>query len=201
MPRRRMYPDCFDEACQIAITDFRRLGYMKPQTRSSGSFSWTRAGHYSASIGFTVDTREGFVQLEYVVRDVAMSYRIELERRSSNLGKGHVWYFICPKTERRCRILYGIGDYFLSRHAYPAAMYRSQTEAKSDRGFRRFLTLYGTTKNPKAHWDFSDGKHFRTHYNGRVTRRFKQFVQRLMELDAVMEPGAWRTDPLLPGPK
>jgi len=39
----------------------------------------------------------------------------------SNLGKGEVWYFVCPCTRKKCRILYlwGNSTVFAHRSAYP----------------------------------------------------------------------------------
>jgi len=194
MPKNRTYPDCFDEAHQITITWLSQWGYMKPFARKSGSLSWTQWGRPTGSISFTVDMQEEYIHLDYSIRDNPISYRVRFESLPSNLGKGRVWYFICPRTGKRCRTLYGIGAYFLSRHAFPNAMYRCQTEPKSERGFRRFLTLNGTTKNPKAEWDFQDRKHYRTHYKGRITKRYQDYLERTEKLKEVVESGIWRTN-------
>ena len=171
-----------------------RYGYLKPLGKQSGTLSWTQLGRQTGSIRFTVDMYEEYIQIDYSIRDKPISYHVRLTSLPSNLRKGRVWYFICPTTGKRCRTLYGIGHYFLSRHACPDAMYRSQTESKSERGFRRFLTLHGTLKNPKAEWDFLDRTHYRTHYKGKITKRFKNYLERTEKINGVIKSGVWRTN-------
>jgi len=52
---------------------------------------------------------------------------------------GVQWYFICPTTGKRARVLYRFygqnGGLFGHRSAFPNACHASQTEAKSDRVF------------------------------------------------------------------
>jgi hypothetical protein len=192
MARRSTFSCCFDEVAQITIGCLRELGYLEPLGRKSGTLSWSRHGQQTSSICLTVDMQEGYVELDYRCRDKPINYRVRLMSIVSNLGKGHIWYFVCPNTGRKCRKLYGIGDYFLSRFAYPAAMYRCQTEPKSDRGFRRFLTLHGTTRNPKAEWDYFNRKRFRTYYNGKPTKKYQKYLERMEKLGRVIESGIWR---------
>jgi len=193
MPKRATNPACFDETHQITITYLSRWGYLKPFGRRSGSISWTQLERQTGCIGITVDLSEQYLELDYSIRNKPISYRVRLESLPSNLGKGLIWYFVCPATGKRCRTLYGIGERFLSRHAYPNAMYRCQTESKSDRGLRRYITLNGTTRNPKAVWNFFDGKHYRTHYKGKITKRYRAYLERTEKINAVIESGVWRT--------
>ena len=52
-------------------------------------------------------------------------YKIYIDKVSSNLGKGFNHYFICPKTNRLCKILYlTYGENkFYSRKAYQNKIY------------------------------------------------------------------------------
>ena len=60
--------------------------------------------------------------------DGVKDYKVQIEKIPSNLGKGFLYYFICPRTYKRCRKLYkpkGSNQY-LSRTAYRKLYYRSQ---------------------------------------------------------------------------
>lgn len=192
MPKFRSFPDCFDECKQMTITSLNRLGYLLPDRIVRGSYSWTRFGRPSGSVSITVSLPDRYVEFDYSYADEPINYRVALESVPKHFG-GCECYFICPATGKRCRTLYGIGAMFLSRFAYPDAMYRCRTEPKSERGFRRLLTLHGTKKNPKAEWDYFDRKHYRTHYKGRPTKRYRAYLERTDKIKAVLESGVWRS--------
>ncbi len=50
---------------------------------------------------------------------------IYMEKRVSNIGKGHIYYFLCPETNRRCRTLYKCygSTYYKSFGAYRHRIY------------------------------------------------------------------------------
>lgn len=144
MPKCPTFPYLFDEVRTITIGGLRRCGYLKPDyIVRNRSIQWSDGGEPSGSVALDVDTVNKTIDLRYYVKgrfdDAArqIEYRVRLESRTSNLGKGLVWYFICPATGKRCRTLYGIGEYFLSRSAFPSAMYSIQTESKQKREFLR----------------------------------------------------------------
>ncbi len=172
MPKIPTFPDCFDEVKRITISDLRRLGFLKKGCyESTGSIRWTRAGSPSGSVSATVTRTDygGYLKLDYLSNGEPISYRINVEARPSNLGFGEVLYFVCPVTGARCRILYGIGRHFLSRKAYPSAMYSTQTQSKRWRDFSRVL---GTADRD----DLFHRRYSRTHYKGKPTRRFRRWL-------------------------
>lgn len=177
MARTPTFPDCFDEAKTITITCLRRLGYLIPGffVRNASVHS-TLGGRPCGSITLDVDAVNQFVELRYDVKRQyedsarAIKYRVKLERRASNLGNGRIWYFICPATGKRCRTLYGIGDHFLSRFAYPSAMYSSQTKSKQRRELFRMFRLLDLES------EFRRKPFARTIYNGKPTRRFARLL-------------------------
>ena len=93
----------------------------------------------------------------------------QLESIPKHFG-GNEWYFICPATGKRCRTLYGIGKYFLSRSAYPSAMYTSQTESKHTRNFLKAFRSLDLESN------FRNMRYSRTMYNGKLTKRFERIL-------------------------
>ena len=68
-----------------------------------------------------------YIELDYNYRDKPQNYKVNLVRVPSNLGKDFVWYFHCPKTNKRCRKLYSVNGMFLHREAYKGCMYETQT--------------------------------------------------------------------------
>lgn len=177
MPKSPTFPDCFDECKQITITSLRRIGYLRPDAIVTGTYSWTRNGKPSGWIDVTGNLPEGYVQLEYHVNGGELiSYRVSLEGVPKHFG-GEEWYFICPNTGKRCRTLYQIGKYFLSRSAYPSAMYSSQTESKQTRNFLIAFRCLDLESN------FRSMRHARTMYNGKLTKRFCRMLDKQGRFD------------------
>lgn len=173
MPKIATFPTCFDEVNQISIADLKRLGYLMPfQISQYGGISWTCRGETLGSIGIDVNAIEKFVRLHYIANGKSIDYRVKLESLPSNLGKGVVWYFICPATGKRCRKLYGIGDYFYSRFAYPATMYNKQTFSKKWRDFQAVYEVLDLRQK------FLETPYAKPFYNGKPTKRFQRIMDR-----------------------
>ena len=171
MPKFPTWPDCFDEVKKMTITDLRHMGYLRPGAIARGPMRWTRSGKPSGSIGLIVSLQERFVELDYKYGDKPVNYRLQLESIPKHFG-GCEWYFICPATGKRCRTLYLIGGKFLSRFAYPSAMYSAQTESKYCREmFKAFRYL-------DLESDFLGKRHARTTYNGKLTKRYRRILER-----------------------
>jgi len=171
MPKFPTFPDCFDEVKTVTIGGLKRLGYLRPGAIVRGSYSWTRGGKPFGWIDVPVNLPERFMQLDYRANDKPISYRVRLERLPAHFG-GFNWYFICPATGKRCRNLYGIGEYFLSRFAYPSAMCSSQTESKRTREMLRAFRCFDLQS------DFLSKRHARTTYKGNLTKRYRRILDR-----------------------
>lgn len=173
MPRLPTFPVLFDPAIQIKIADLRRLGFFQNKDKyvSFKQICWTDGETETVSIWviLVMDPVRPFVEISYQIRGKDVKSLIGLESMPSNLGKGKCWYFICPATGKRCRVLYNIGDYFYSRHAFPEAMYSTQTESKRWRDMRILFELLDARGRL-----FS--KHSRMHYNGKPTRRYAKWL-------------------------
>jgi hypothetical protein len=188
MAKERKCHEIFDEVRQIDIAWLRNEGLLEPGRRVNG---WLLSWKCGSRVVIDVDTTSRFLRLTDGFGRDQRSYTVLLEGRPSNLGKGHVWYFVCPVTGRLCRKLYRINGYFFSRYAYPTATYRSRTEPKGDRKLRKYITLNGTIKNPKAEWDFFNRKHYRTTYNGNPTKRYLKYLERTRKIKALLGNGLW----------
>jgi hypothetical protein len=177
MPKSPTFPDCFDECKQITITSLKSMGYLRPDAKVSGAYRWTRAGKPSGWIEVTGNLPERFVQLDYRVNGGGLiSYRVRLERMPKHFG-GFEWYFVCPNTGKRCRTLYGIGKYFLSRFAYPSAMYSDQTKSKRWRGFSTAFACLDLESNYRSR------RYARTMYKGKLTKRYRRMLDKQGRFD------------------
>lgn len=95
------------------------------------------------------------------------SYRVELLREPSNLGRGEVVYFLCPFTKRKCRKLYTDGKVIASRWSFPHT-YSQRNDSHKVRDLKAILKA---TEPP-------EGKNRRTHYKGKLTpygRKLEKF--------------------------
>ena len=168
MPRISTFPECFDECKQITIKGLKTLGFLRSNATLSGTYSWTRGGKPSGWINVTANLSAQYVELDYNYGDKPVNYRVQLESIPKHFG-GYDWYFICPATQRRCKTLYGLSEMFLSRHAYPSAMYSKQTESKLMRDFRLVFDSLNTASEFQK-------KYAKTYYNGTPTKRFRKWL-------------------------
>ena len=178
MPKYSTYPTLLDEVKQISITKLKELGYFEPDSFKSGRLIWSRRGQEIGSINLSVNLRETpQAYLNYTVnQEEKISYNVKLTSTNSNLGIGKIWYFVCPHTGKRCRKLYGAGKYFLHRDAYPNAMYECQTYSKRGRQIDKVCKIMnGSDKLYEELYS----KHFKTHYAGKPTKRYKQILSEL----------------------
>jgi len=173
MAKLPTFPTLYDEAKRISISSLKRWGYLEGKSRKVGIVTWSRADTATGSIQIKVNLLDANPQLElsYSINGSPVNYCVPLIQVSSNLGKGSVWYFLCPHTEKRCRILYLVGTRFLHREAVKGAMYERQTYSKKWRGFKKFLDAWDLDALPNQ-------KHFRMHYNGKLTKKFKRLLER-----------------------
>lgn len=178
MPKQYTFPTLFDEVKQVSITKLKEFGYMEPDSFRSGRFFWNRNGQEVASINLTVNLINApYTEFSYTYnKDEEINYKVELTSINSNLGKGKIWYFVCPQTGKRCRKLYNAGKYFLHREAYPNAMYETQTYSKYGRMLDKVCkVLHGSDKLYEELYS----KHFKTHYSGKPTKRYKKILSKL----------------------
>ncbi|RXG21252.1 hypothetical protein [Leeuwenhoekiella marinoflava] len=182
MPKPATYPTLFDEVLQLNITKLKEWGYLKPQQIKSGTLHWSTRGNEIASISIRSNTRdiEPFIELSYNYKNEPRKYRVTLVSIPSNIGKGKIWYFLCPETNKRCRKLYSIGGYFLHREAFKGAMYESQKQSKKWRVLER---VYGSYFDVEKYYKELYSKHFKTHYKGKPTKRYLYLKQKIDEAE------------------
>jgi len=177
MPKFPTYPTLYNEALQISITKLKEWDYLKPEQIKTGTLTWSRNGHKTGSISITENTQseQPYIELNYKYRDEPRNYKVSLVSMPSNLGKGRIWYFLCPRANKRCRKLYSIDGYFLHREAFKGCMYKSQAKTK-EKGFFRYF------KNQIKLDDLNEiiySKHFKRNYAGKPTKRFLRIMEQI----------------------
>jgi hypothetical protein len=176
MPKPHTFPRLFDEVKTINIAFLKQHGYLQPEQIKSGTITWSRNGVKTSSIGIEVNTFENFIELDYKANEVPVNYRIQLVKRTANIGNGVLWFFECQNTLKLCRKLYYSNPYFLHREGCKGAMYESQTYSKRTREMIKILTeFHGSDEG----YETIRQKHFKRHYQGIPTKRYTKARQQI----------------------
>lgn len=183
MPKPATFPDLFNDALQIHISKLKEWGYLKYKIIVSNTIRWSRNGNERGSISFYLnsDCTRPYIELDYKYRDEPRKYRIYFVTKPSNLGKGEVWFFICPKTGKLCRKLYSIGGYFLHRDAFTGCMYESQTQSKK---WRDIDKVYGSYFKSEQLCEQLYKKHLKKTYAGKPTKKYSKLTAEIAKADS-----------------
>jgi len=100
----------------------------------------------------------------------------------SNLGKGLVWFFICPKTGKRCKKLHLYNSYFYHRTAFNGCMYQSQTLSKKARELDKIFSCY--FKSEKLYSELYK-KHLKKKYAGKPTKKYLSLTQQIAKAESI----------------
>lgn len=178
MPKTPTFPTTFDSCQIIDISKLKRWGYLKSNQISYGTLTWTRNGNKTGSIGFHIDTltETPYIEVDYKSSGKLIKYKVQLVSLPSNLGKGVIWYFRCPRTWKRCRKLHCIGGYFLHRSAFSGCFYEKQLQS---RHYRYLERTFGCLFETDRLYEQLHKKHFKKTYNGKPTRRYLKLMQRI----------------------
>ncbi len=184
MPKPYTFPTLYNEALQISITKLKEWEYLDPKQIKSGTLNWSRNGNSTGSISIKVSTHneQPYIELDYNYRDEPRNYKVRLVSMPSNLGKGLIWYFLCPHTNKRCRKLYSIGGYFFHREAFNGCMYECQTQSKYSRQLSR---LYEPYFKQEGHYKEIHSKHFKKYYNGKPTKRYLKLMNMIRQAENI----------------
>jgi hypothetical protein len=181
MPKPYTCPTLFDNSLQINVSKLKQWGYLNPDQITSGAtLNWSRNGEPTGSISINVDTlcEQPYIELDYNFKDEPRNYKVKLVSVPSNLGKGVVWYFLCPKTKKRCRKLYSIDGHFLHREAFTGCMYDTQTQSKNYRQLDKTLGAYFRSENLYSELY---KKHFKKTYEGKPTKRYLRIIKEIQK--------------------
>ncbi|MDM1060841.1 hypothetical protein [Myroides odoratimimus] len=178
MSKQYTFPILYDEVLQINISKLKEWNYLKPKQRKAGIISWSCNENERGSISIMVDTQceKKYIELEYNYRDTPQKYKVNLVCVPSNLGKGVIWYFLCPNTNKLCRKLYLLQGMFLHREALKDGLYEIQTYSKKNRLIHN---------NLKAHFSLDRlyyelyKKNFKKTYKGKPTKKYLRLMKQI----------------------
>ncbi len=155
-----------------------------PGQWKSGTISWSIDGCKTGSISIHVNTisESPYIQLEYKYNDMPINYKVYLVDIPSNLGKGVVWYFVCPRTGKRCRKLYLADTYFFHRSAFRGCMYEKQTQSKKSRYLDKTLGVYFRTDQL---FEQLYKKHLKKQYAGKPTKKYLKLTQKIQKAESI----------------
>lgn len=177
MPKQYTFPTLYDECKTVRIQRLKEWGYIKESSFNQFVISWYWNGDKRASVGARINTmnpEKMYLELDYTFNDEPVNYKIPLITIDSNLGKGKIWYFVCPVTHKPCRKLYHVGKYFLHRTAFIGCMYQSQTYSKKIRHAIPCIDAMFKMENS----DFSKyRKHFKKFYRGKPTKKYLRCIR------------------------
>lgn len=184
MPRYSTYPYLFDESKSISTIKLRKWGYLKTPVHIGSSIIWSRNGVETSSIGIIIKMNdyESSITLKYNCNDTDYDYKVRLVSIPSNLGKGEIWYFICPFTQKRCRKLHLINGRFMHRSALPSGMYSKQTQSKT---WRQMEKIYSPYFDSEKNYKELHSKYFKRYYNGKPTKRYIKLMNRIKQSESV----------------
>lgn len=183
MPKPRTFPTLYDSLKTVSISLLAKRGYLKLTHWQSGTISWSMNGNKTGSISIGVCTQpeSPYLELDYKCKEAPINYRVELVSTLSNLGKGLVWYFVCPHTGKRCRKLYFFNGYFYHRSAF-GGMYENQTQSKYYRYLDKTLGLY--FRSDKLGEQLCK-KHFKKQYAGKPTKKYLKLTQQIQKAESI----------------
>jgi hypothetical protein len=172
---------------QLKISRLREWGYLKKDNWFNASITWNcnLGWRPQVEIGLIVSILdEPHIILNYQYKGEKIRYRVDLVSVPSNLGKGVLWYFVCPKTGKRCRVLHLVGKYFYHRTAFENVCYWSETFSNKNKG--KYKDLLKFNKREKA-FDILYSKNFKSHYNGKPTKRYVELLKWIEDAEGLSE--------------
>jgi len=168
----------------VSTSLLRQHGLLKPNQHLSGTMTWGRNGNITERIAITVNTYPAnpYLELDYIYLGKPILSRVALVSAPSNLGKGVVWFFICPRTGKRCRKLYLYGANFLHRSALSGCLYKKQTLCKK---MRHIENTFGVYMRADTLSEQLDKKHFKTQYAGKPTKKYVKLTQQIQRAKSI----------------
>ncbi len=184
MPKPYTFPTLYNEALQISISKLKEWEYLNPEQVKSSTLTWSSNGNKTGSISIKVNTHseQPYIELDYKYRDEPRNYKVKLVSIPSNLGKGLIWYFLCPQTNKCCRKLYSIGGYFLHREAFNGCMYETQTQSKKYRQLEKTLGVY--FKKDELYSQLYQ-KHLKKTYAGKPTKKYLRIMEQIQKAESI----------------
>ncbi len=113
---------------RIELSYLLKKGFISNGCIKQGTLTWTNGSYISFTSELSAEGQ--YIRLTYSSKShtgelTSMDYTIQLTSVPSNLGRGKIWYFICPISGNRSRILYKAygSTHFKSRASYRNRIY------------------------------------------------------------------------------
>ena len=173
MPKPSTYPFTYEDCKSIEIKLLKKNKYLLPNEINKSTVRWHLNEETTGRLQMVVNTQtdEPYMELIYKLNEENIQYKVQLHTEKSNLGKGNVWYFICPFTNKRCRKLYLVHKYFAYRNRYKGVFYEKQILSKSN---RKSLGLFRKIDQINEAIEETKSKHFRRYYKKVKTKRLNK---------------------------
>jgi hypothetical protein len=182
MPKPATLPTLYNDVLQINISKLKELGYLEANQIRSGTLHWSLNGTPIGSISIEVNTYCMTIELDYKFQNEPRNYKLNIIRTPSNLGKGEILYFLCPKTNKKCRILYSISGYFLHRKAFTGCMYESQIQSERNRSLFKLYEIHFKSENLYSELY---RKNFKKTYAGKPTKKYLKIMSQIQKAEQV----------------
>ena len=182
MTKKITSPTLFDDCKTISISFLKKHGYFKANQCKIGTINWSVNGNKTGSISILLyaQPESPYLEFDYNYNGIPINYRVQLVSVPSNLGKGFIWFFVCPKTNMRCRKLYLVTSYFYHRLAVKGCMYETQTFSRSCRSLKK--TLDGYFKSNELLQQLNS-KNFKKEYLGKQTKKYLKLINSIEKLN------------------
>lgn len=175
-----------EECLTISLPDLRKRGYFS--RRRTGLIEWYYGGDLRAGVMIRVSFDEerphkgGTLVIAYERHRQYIEQIVQLAHVPSNLGRGGgIWYFICPVTGLRCRVLIATAQRgFVSRHA--GLRYQSQRCSHKQRTWIETMNKLRRKEKVIESVQWLTSPHSKRSYGGKLTRPMLRF-NRLINLD------------------
>ena len=184
MPKPNTFPILYDELKTVSISFLTKQGYLKQNLLRYGKIEWSRNGDKTGSVSIKVNmqSENQYLEFHYKCNEASINYKVPLIAIPSNLGKGVIWFFVCPYTGKRCRKLYLADTYFYHRSAFKGCMYEKQIKSKKSRYFDKTIGVYFKVDQL---YDQLYKKHFKKHYAGKPTKRYLKLTRQIQQAESV----------------
>lgn len=181
MPYRKQGIETTEGSLRISLSYLFKRGYLIRGAEISSALSWSdNWGNNTGTVGIKTCFKdsEKWIRLVYTVTDnrtgekINRDYKVYITSIDSNLGKGKVYYFVCPVSGSRCRILYRAygSHYFRCRTAYRYRLYYyAQSISKYSYATERFFKLEKDIEKLNK-------TRLKTTYRGKETRTYKRLM-------------------------
>lgn len=164
-----------DDTIKLNISDFSQWGYLNPDNPKSGIIKFL----FDEVVGFELKVvtnhlkHSHSVVIEFLLDDLVCTQVLCITYLHSNLGKGSVPYFLCPKTNKLCRKLYLYNSKFTSRESIPNGIYQSQCTNKSIRHLQKHLEKL---RRIDSYNKLLCKKYFKCTYSEKPTKLYKRIL-------------------------